>query len=110
MRRDLYRAVGGFRSEFDGSQDYDFALRATERARHVGHVPRILYHWRVVPGSTAQSGDAKPESFEAGREAVAQALQRRDIVGAVAHPGWAQAAKVGMFSIDFPDLGRRSRS
>jgi GT2 family glycosyltransferase len=106
VRKSLFLELGGFRKEFDGSQDYDFALRAAEKARHVGHIPRILYHWRVVPGSTACSGDAKPASLEAGRKAVQEALVRRGTkANRVIHPEWAQAGKVGMFSINFPDKG-----
>lgn len=105
VRRSLFLALGGFRSRFDGSQDYDFALRAAEHARHVGHVPRILYHWRAAPGSTAVSGDAKPESFRAGREAVQEALDRRGVQAVARQPDWAAEAKVGMFSLDFPDDG-----
>ena len=45
-RRELAVALGGFRKEFDLSQDYDFALRATERAREIVHIPCVLYHWR----------------------------------------------------------------
>ncbi len=105
VRRSLFKEIGGFRTEFDGSQDYDFALRASERARHVGHIPRVLYHWRAVEGSTAVSGDAKPQSFEAGRRAVQEHLDRTGVSGQVYHPEWAQAAKVGMFSIRFPDEG-----
>jgi len=105
VRRKLFENLGGFRSAFDGSQDYDFALRASEHCRHIGHIPRILYHWRATPSSTATSGDAKPESFEAGRKAVEEALARRSLSGRVEHPAWAQAAKVGMFSVRFPDDG-----
>ena len=105
VRRSLFAELGGFRSDFDGSQDYDFALRASERARHVGHIPRVLYHWRAVAGSTAVSGEAKPHSFEAGRRAVQEHLDRTGVVGQVVHADWAQAAKVGMFSIRFPDQG-----
>ena len=105
VRRELFLDVGGFRSEFDGSQDYDFALRASEIARHVGHIPRILYHWRAVAGSTAVSGDAKPGSFEAGRKAVSDALARRGIEGRVSQPDWAVETCVGMFSVAFPDSG-----
>ncbi len=102
VRKSLFDALGGFRSDFDGSQDYDFALRAVEQARHIGHIPKILYHWRVVPGSTAESGDAKPASFEAGRLAVMEALRRRGIEYAeVIHPSWARESKVGIFEIFF---------
>lgn len=76
MRASLVREVGGFRDGYDGSQDHDLALRVGERARLVQHVPHVLYHWRVVPGSTAGSTDAKPYAWEAGRKAVDDHLHR----------------------------------
>lgn len=105
FRRSLLDQVEGFRSEFDGSQDYDFFLRLSEKARAVGHIPRILYHWRAAEGSTASSGEAKPESFERGQRAVQEALDRRGIKGVAYRPDWARRAKVGMFGIEFPDSG-----
>ncbi len=105
VKRSLFAELGGFRTDFDGSQDYDFALRASERANHIGHIPRVLYHWRAVAGSTAVSGDAKPHSFEAGRRAVEEHLERTGVKAEVVHDDWAQAAKVGMFSLKFPDDG-----
>ncbi|QCQ97577.1 glycosyltransferase [Brevundimonas sp. SGAir0440] len=105
VRRSLFEQLGGVRASFDGAQDYDFALRATEIARHIGHIPRVLYHWRATVGSTAQSGDAKPESFDAGLRALQQALDRRGVEGRAMHPQWARDARIGMFSIDFPDSG-----
>lgn len=107
VRRKLFETLGGFRSGFDGSQDYDFALRAAENARAVRHIPKILYHWRVAAGSTAQSGDAKPDSFERGRLAVQEALDRRGISARSTHPQWAMDACVGMFSLKFPNTGPR---
>lgn len=107
VRRELFEALGGFHAEYDGSQDYDFALRATEKARQVGHIPRILYHWRAAHGSTARSGAAKPQSFEAGRKAVQAALTRRGIEAQAFHPDWARQTHVGMFSLIFPDTGPR---
>lgn len=105
VRRSLFEQVGGLRTAFNGSQDYDFALRAGEVARHVGHIPRVLYHWRATEGSTAQSGDAKPGSFDAGLSAVQQALERRGITATASHPAWAQKARIGMFSLEFLDEG-----
>jgi glycosyltransferase involved in cell wall biosynthesis len=105
VRRALYQQVGGMRAGFEGSQDYDFALRATEKARAIVHVPQVLYHWRALPGSTASSGGEKPASFEAGRRAVADALARRGIAGEVQQPDWARKARVGIFGIEFPDDG-----
>jgi len=105
VRRDLFGKLGGMRVGFEGSQDYDFALRACEHARAVAHIPQVLYHWRVLPGSTAASGAAKPESFEAGRRAVAEALQRRGCAAKALQPEWAIKANCGIFSARFPDHG-----
>lgn len=77
LRRTLVDEVGGFREGFDGSQDHDLVLRVTERSRRVVHVPEVLYHWRVVPGSTAGDPEAKPYSAVAGLKAVQEALERR---------------------------------
>jgi len=105
VRRELYAKVGGMRAGFEGSQDYDFALRATESARALAHVPQVLYHWRVLPGSTAASGAAKPGSFDAGLRAVQDALQRRGVDAQARQPEWAQKASIGIFAVEFPDDG-----
>jgi GT2 family glycosyltransferase len=105
VRRELFIAVGGTRAGFEGSQDYDLALRATERARHVGHIPLVLYHWRAVPGSTATNGAAKPDSFAAGRNAVQEALDRRGMEGKALQPDWAAAGGLGIFAAEFGDDG-----
>ncbi|MGA2527555.1 MAG: glycosyltransferase [Acidimicrobiales bacterium] len=77
VRRALVEKVGGLRSSYDGSQDHDLALRVTEIAGSVVHIPRILYHWRSGTGSAATDPLAKPWAREAGRSAVAEALLRR---------------------------------
>lgn len=107
VRRDLFGSVGGLRVGFEGSQDYDLAFRMTEKARHVAHLPLVLYHWRVLPGSTALSGSEKPASFQAGQRAVQEALNRRAIAADVVHPEWAAAVGCGIFSHHFPDDGPR---
>ena len=81
LRTSLAREVGGFIPGSDGSQDHDLVLRVTERARRIVHVPRVLYHWRSVPGSTAEDIDAKPFAWEAGRAAVQRHLDRSGISG-----------------------------
>jgi GT2 family glycosyltransferase len=71
FRRALVEEVGGFDPEFEGSQDWDLVLKATERARAVLHVPRVLYHWRMLETSAAGGGEeAKPWAYEAGKRAV----------------------------------------
>jgi glycosyltransferase involved in cell wall biosynthesis len=76
MRTELVREVGAFREGYDGSQDHDLILRVTERARRIHHIPAVLYHWRVVPGSAAGDAEAKPYAAEAGRRAVQDHLER----------------------------------
>jgi GT2 family glycosyltransferase len=83
VRRTRVADAGGFREGFDGSQDHDLMLRVTESAAHVGHVPDVLYAWRMAPGSTAVSAGFKPLAQDAGRRAVADALRRRDLDGRV---------------------------
>ena len=77
FRRTLVEEVGGFDAGFEGSQDWDLVLRATERARQVLHVPRILYHWRMLETSAAGGGEAaKPYAFEAGTRAIQAHCER----------------------------------
>jgi len=81
IRRDTVIAVGGFRNGIDGSQDHDLVLRVSEQARHIRHVPDVLYSWRQVPGSAAIEGAQKPAAWDAGRRAVDDALTRRQSGG-----------------------------
>ena len=60
IRRELIEAVGGWRSETDGAQDWDLFFRVTERTRRVARVPGMHYHWRILPTSTATGLQAKP--------------------------------------------------
>ena len=105
VRKQIFEQIGGLRIGFEGSQDYDFALRATEISRHVAHLPLVLYHWRTAPGSTAISGAAKPASFAAGQKSIQDALNRRKINGNVAQHTWAIKENLGIFAQDFPDSG-----
>jgi len=85
----LVREVGGFREGFEGSQDYDLALRCIERLRadEIGHIPRVLYHWRAIAGSTALRQGEKNYASEAGLRAIADHLQRTGSGAQVsAHP------------------------
>jgi GT2 family glycosyltransferase len=81
VRRDLLVEVGFLRKEFDGSQDWDLILRVTERAEKITHIPKVLYHWRIIPGSAAATVDAKPYAIEAGKRAREDALKRRGLTG-----------------------------
>jgi len=76
-RRELVLAMGGFRQEFNLSQDYDFALRATEQAREIVHIPHVLYHWREHAASGASGG--KPEARKTNIAALVDAVKRRGL-------------------------------
>lgn len=82
-RSDLVKALGGFRTGFEGSQDYDLALRCIEKLDRslIVHIPRILYHWRIHAGSTAMAGDEKPYAALAGVKALDEHLQRKGNIG-----------------------------
>ncbi|HXH36648.1 MAG TPA: glycosyltransferase [Plantibacter sp.] len=86
IRTTLLREVGGFRSEYDGSQDHDAILRVTERARNITHLGEVLYHWRATAGSTAIDVREKDYAWDAGLRAVSDAVRRRQLAG-VAEPG-----------------------
>ena len=81
-RRTVADAAGGFRDGYDGAHDYDFVLRATEQARRVAHVPRILGHTHRPPVGTAADGDSAVTATAAAR-AVADHCARAGIAAAV---------------------------
>lgn len=96
VRSDLLDRVGGLDPEFDGAQDFDLILRlhTLPGDRTVGHVPKVLYHWREAPGSTAADFDAKPYVGQAGRRCLERALTDRgidaDVCPMPGRPGWCE--------------------
>ncbi len=74
--RELVDKTGLFRSEFDGSQDHDLILRLTHNAKHIVHVPKILYYWRSHAGSVASDINAKSYAIDAAKGAVAAHLKQ----------------------------------
>lgn len=86
-RAELVNQVGGFRIGYEGAQDHDLALRCIEKlsASQIIHIPRVLYHWRVLPGSTAYRGDEKPYAAIAGEKAINDHLRRCNIAGHAIH-------------------------
>ena len=83
FERALLDAVGPFDPACDGSQDHDMALRLTEKARRVAHIPEILYYWRAHADSVAESAAIKPYVIEAGVRAVEKQLRRLGMEGEV---------------------------
>ncbi len=80
-KTDRVKKLGGFRSCFDGAQDYDLMLRYVEtiEAKEIYHITKVLYHWRAITGSTAIGLQEKPYAEDAIRRAVEDAIQRRGL-------------------------------
>ncbi len=105
--RELLEQVGGLRLGFDGSQDHDLALRISEQVQRdqVVHIPRVLYHWRKVAGSTAADNQAKPLAAINGLKAVREALVRRGLTGDVqSHPQMGTAYQIRLAPRSTPSV------
>lgn len=96
-KRELVERVGKFREGYEGSQDYDLALRCIETVteEQIVHIPRVLYHWRVHAQSTAAGSAAKPYAFDAGKRALESHLQR------IGLPGTVSSNQEGSYRIDY---------
>jgi GT2 family glycosyltransferase len=77
-RADMVRRIGGWRSQFDGAQDYDLVLRIVASKPRIHHIPDILYHWRTIPTSTASGAKAKPEAHQRAQMVLQSYL---DLIG-----------------------------
>lgn len=86
-RKSIIYEVGGFRSEFDGAQDYDLVFRCSEKSRKIRHISKPLYHWRMCEGSTADDPKSKLYCYEAGRKAIEEHLKRQGIKAEVGFAG-----------------------
>ena len=103
FRKDLMDKLGGERSKYNGAQDFDIILRMAEITdpKHIKHIPKILYHWRVHELSTAKAGgDAKPYAFEAGIPVIQDHLKRVGLEGKVTH-----GATLGTYQTDYKVIG-----
>ncbi len=84
IKKSIVDELKGFRKGYDGSQDHDIILRSLEKTTKVHHIPKVLYHWRKIPGSTAAVYDSKSYAWEAGRKAIEDSLHRIGGKGEVA--------------------------
>ncbi len=99
-RKEIIDKIGGFRSDYDGSQDYDLMFRCIENSKVIKHIPMILYHWRVCVGSVAENPEAKMYAYEAGKKAIEAHLERMNIKAEVEHTGlW------GMYRVKYEVIG-----
>ena len=102
IRTELIRRLGGLRQGFDGAQDHDLLLRASEEPITVAHLPNLLYRWRTWAGSTAGNAGSKVEAERAGLRAVQEAIERR---------GWNASAGLGSGSpFNYGSIGSQSPS
>ncbi|NET78599.1 glycosyltransferase [Okeania sp. SIO1F9] len=101
VRREIALAAGGFKSEFDGVQDYEFMLRVSEQTNKIAHISQHLYHWRQVKGSISGDADAKAGIEVVQQAAVNSHLQRIGLA-AKAEPG------VGKHRININPLPRNN--
>ena len=76
FKKELMDKLGGFRSEYDGSQDFDIVARASELTKNIIHIPKVLYHWRAHKNSTAQNSNSKPYAFEVGKQVIKDHIKR----------------------------------
>lgn len=83
VKTEIARELGGLRSQFDGCQDWDFVLRVAERTDRISHIPKVLYHWRIIPASIASDITAKPYVLAASKAVREHALKRRGFSGTV---------------------------
>jgi GT2 family glycosyltransferase len=100
VKRSLLERVGKIRKEYDGAQDYDFILRCAEEAEAVGHVPRILYHWRSHKESTSENPFSKQYAVDAGKRAIEDHLKRSGTDGVV-----TATKDMGFYRVKYPVKG-----
>lgn len=94
IRKSIIDNIGGFRDSFDGAQDYDLILRASEKSEKIHRIPKILYHWRSHEKSSSDSPFAKKDAYEAGRRAVEGHLARIGLDSKVEHGAFPGAYKI----------------
>lgn len=99
--RDLVARAGGFDSRYDGAQDYDFILRCTEKAGKIVHIPRVLYHWRTHPQSTADNPISKQYAYDAGKRAIEAHLARVGETGCTVE----RKKDFGFYRVHYPVKG-----
>ena len=97
-KTELAKEVGGFDSEYDGAQDYDFILKCTEKAERVSHVKRVLYHWRTHESSTSANPMSKMYAYEAGKKAIEAHLRRVGKKGSV-----KMLDDMGFYRVDYEE-------
>ena len=96
VRKKIGDSVGWFRTGFEGAQDHDLILSIVDNIDHdrIAHIPKILYHWRTIKGSTASGFNEKDYAFKAGLEAIKSHLERNNLAGQVIKGNWLGAYRI----------------
>lgn len=92
----LLNKVGGLDSSYDGAQDFEFVLRCNASGAVIKHVPKILYHWRIHPASTAANPESKLYAFENGSKAIEKYLAEKNETGTA-----SLTKDLGFYQIDY---------
>ena len=100
FRKDLMDKIGGFRYGFNGSQDYDIILRATENANNIRHIPKVLYSWRVHSGSTAGNPKNKMYCYDSAKKAIDEQLKRLGLKGKA-----VDGKYIGTYEVEYDIIG-----
>jgi GT2 family glycosyltransferase len=79
LKKDIFHMVGGFRSKYDGAQDYDLLLRTTEITDKVYHIPIVLYRWRMTAKSSSAKPSNKKYTTEVGHSVLESSIKRRKL-------------------------------
>lgn len=101
IKNELLQKAGSLLPEMDGAQDYDLILRCAEYANKIKHIPKVLYHWRIIEGSTAGNAESKMYCYEAGKRALENHLDRCNIEAEVCY-----AKLLGRYHIKYKLLGK----
>ena len=101
FKKELMEKLGGFREKYNGAQDFDIITRACELTKNIIHIPKVLYHWRVHPNSTAMVADAKPYAYEAGIKVIEDHLERQGLKAKVTHGGDIP----GVYEVEYDVIG-----
>lgn len=100
VRKEIVDKVGGLRTLYNGSQDYDFIFRCVEQARVVYHIPKVLYHWRMHENSTAANPESKMYCYDAGKRAIESHLERMGVEAKVSMTDY-----LGFYRVKYPVKG-----
>ncbi len=103
VKKELFEKIGRFNDEYDGAQDFDFVLRASEvlDPSEIYHIPKVLYHWRMHKASTASNPESKMYAFTAGKRALEDYLKRQGLEAKV-----EMGKSLGIYDVHYKVIGQ----